>query len=514
MDALNGLTTGLSVVADPANLLYIVLGVLLGMVVGILPGLGPTATIAILLPITFSLEPATSLMMLAGVYYGSMYGGTITSVLLNLPGEAASVVTTLDGYQMARKGRAGPALGIAAIGSFVGGIAGTLALLLVAAPLAVVAAKFGYPEFATMALLGLLFVTALSSGSTAKAFVAAGAGLLLAAVGLDPVSGSPRLTFGSTEMMGGIDFVALAMGVFGLGEVLYNLRHSGEPDVLTRKIRVWPSRAELRQSRGAIARGTGIGTVLGLVPGAGGTLSSLMSYALEKRVSKDPSRFGEGAIEGVAGPETANNAGATTSFVPLLTIGIPSNSVMALMFGALLIQGITPGPTLITEQPGVFWGVIASMFVGNLILLVLNLPLVGGFIQLLRVRIGVLGALTILVSMVGVYAVNVRSFDLFFVVVMGIVGYWMRRTGFPAGPLVLAFVLGDIIDQAVRSSLLVSRGDFSIFVTRPVSAAFLGLCVLVVVWQVVSRVRTARAVRGHRTDHTETAVPTETEGYR
>lgn len=484
MDALNGLMTGLSIVLQPESLLYVLIGVLLGMVVGVLPGLGPTATIAILLPITLGLPPELSMIMLAGVYYGSMYGGTVTSVLLNLPGEAASVVTAIDGYQMARQGRAGPALGMAAIGSFVGGLVATVLLLVVAAPLSKIAATFGYPEFASVAVLGLLFVSALSSGSPAKAYASAGLGLLLAAIGLDPVSGEPRFTFGTTQLMAGIDIVAIAVGIFGIGEVLYNLRHREKPEILQSKVRVWPSRQDLRKSTLPIARGTIIGSLMGIVPGAGGTLSSFLSYATEKRVSKDPSRFGKGAIEGVAGPETANNAGATSSFVPLLTIGMPSNAVMALMFGALLLQGITPGPRLIAEEPSIFWGVIASMLVGNVILVVLNLPLVGVFIRILRVPIGVLGALTILVSLIGVYAINVRLFDIFVVIAMGALGYAMRRTGFPAGPLILAFVLGEIIDEAVRSSLLMSDGSFAIFVTRPGSGIILAVCALVIVWQI------------------------------
>lgn len=495
MSVVDGLLEGFSVAAQPENLLFVLLGVVVGMVVGVLPGLGPTASIAILLPVTFSLDAPTAVIMLAGIYYGSMYGGTITSVLLNLPGEAASVVTTLDGYQMARQGRAGPALGIAAIGSFVGGVAATVVLVAATAPLASLAAGFGPPELAAVGVLGLVLVTVLAKGSIWKALVMVGAGLLLSTVGQDPVAGTPRFTFGTVELLSGIDFVALAMGLFGIGEVLYNLRSTEQGTLIQRKVRnVWPSRDDLRRSRGPIARGTLLGSLAGLIPGAGGTLSSMMSYGLEKRRAADPSRFGRGAIEGVAGPETANNAGSTTSFVPLLTIGMPANSVMALMFGALLLHGITPGPELVAEYPEVFWGVIASMFLGNIVLLVLNLPMVGVFVQLLRVRAGILGAITVLITMVGVYAVNSRPFDLVLVLGAGVLGYLMRKAGFEPGPLVLAFILGGVIDEAFRKSLLMSNGDPVIFVARPVAAVIVGVAAALLIGQFF-RARRRRATR-------------------
>ncbi|MER6561774.1 tripartite tricarboxylate transporter permease [Streptomyces sp. NPDC001027] len=491
---MDGVLRGLEVATEPTNVLFVGIGVVIGMVIGVLPGLGPGATIAMLLPLTFGLDPSTAVIMLAGIYYGSMYGGTITSVLLNLPGEATSVITAIDGHAMAKQGRAGPALGIAAIGSFVGGIVASVALVVVSGPLASVASRFGPPEYAAVGILGLALVTVLASGSTAKALVMAGVGLLLATIGQDPISAEPRFTFGFVDLLGGLDFVPIVMGLFGVGDILHNLRHR-EPIALGKeKIgRALPTRSDLRQSTGAIGRGTAIGTAVGLVPGAGGTLSSMISYAVEKRWAKDPSRFGKGAIEGVAAPETANNAGATSSFVPLLTIGIPANAAMALMFGALMMQGITPGPDLVDAHPDVFWGVIASMFIGNIMLLALNIPLVAVFIQLLRVPPGILAATTVLVSLIGVYALNSSTTDMIVLVVASLVGYLLRKAGYEPSPLVLAFILGAILDKAFRTSLLMSDGSPTIFVSRPVSATILGLGLVVILAQVVSGVRRKRA---------------------
>ncbi|WP_312858497.1 tripartite tricarboxylate transporter permease, partial [Pseudonocardia pini] len=467
---MSGLLTGIEVALTPENLLFVLLGVVIGMVVGVIPGLGPTATIALLLPLTFELEPATAVIMLAGIYYGSMYGGTITSVLLRLPGEAASVVTTFDGYQMARQGRAGPALGIAAVGSFAGGVAAVVGLALLAPALAAFAIRFGPPEFAVIAALGILLAAYLGTRSFTASLLSAGVGLLLATVGQDVVDGSPRYTVGSPDLLGGLDFVAVAMGLFGVGELLHTLARRGGGEMVTRAIgRVWPTRADMRTSAPAIGRGTVIGFVLGILPGGGGMVSSLGSYAAEKRAAKDPSRFGKGAIEGVAGPETANNAGSQSAFIPLLTLGIPPNAVLALILGALLVQGVTPGPQLVTDDPEIFWGVIASMLVGNVILLLLNIPLLGAFVQILRVRVGILAALAVLVTMMGVYSVNNSVLDLWVVAVFGVLGFLMRRAGFEPGPLVLAFVLGGLLEPAFRQSLLISGGDPSVFVTRPIS---------------------------------------------
>jgi putative tricarboxylic transport membrane protein len=492
----DGIVQGFAVALDPINLLYVFAGVLIGTVIGVLPGLGPTATIALLLPLTYTIEPATAVILLAGIYYGSMYGGTITSVLLRLPGEAASVVTTFDGYQMARQGRAGPALGIAAVGSFVGGILSVLGLMLLAPPLADLAVSFGPPEYVALTALGILLVTYLGSGTPLKSLSMAALGLLLATMGQDPITGTTRFTFGSVALFDGLDFVAVAMGLFGVGEILHSLERTDKVQAVTRKIKhIWPTREDFRNSAGAIARGSVLGFVIGVLPGGGGVISSLASYALEKRRAKDPSRFGRGAIEGVAGPETANNASSTSAFIPLLTLGIPANVVLALIFGALLVQGVTPGPQLITEEPEIFWGVIASMVVGNVMLLALNIPLVGVFVQLLRVRAGVLAAFALVVTMAGVFSVNNDSFDMWVVLLFGVIGWLMKKTGFEPGPLVLAFVLGEIMERAFRQSMLLSGGSLDIFVTRPLSGGLLAVMAAVVVLSLVMARRRRAAFR-------------------
>ena len=496
MGILDGIGQGFAVALDPVNLLYVFVGVLIGTVIGVLPGLGPTATIALLLPLTYTIEPATAVILLAGIYYGSMYGGTITSVLLRLPGEAASVVTTFDGYQMARHGRAGPALGIAAVGSFIGGVTAVVGLILLAPPLADLAVTFGPPEYVALTLLGILMVTYLGTGSPLKSLSMAALGLLLATVGQDPITGTARYTFGQVSLFDGVDFVAVAMGLFGVGEILHSLERTEKVQAVTKKItNIWPTRKDFRDSAGAIGRGSVLGFVIGVLPGGGGVISSLASYALEKRRAKDPSRFGKGAIEGVAGPETANNASSTSAFIPLLTLGIPANVVLALIFGALLVQGITPGPQLISEEPEIFWGVIASMVIGNLMLLALNIPLVGVFVQLLRVRAGILAAFALVITMAGVFSVNNDVFDMWVVLVFGVIGWLMKKTGFEPGPLVLAFVLGEIMERAFRQSMLLSGGSFDIFVTRPLSGGLLALMALVVVLSVVAA-RRRRAVFG------------------
>jgi putative tricarboxylic transport membrane protein len=469
-----GLLDGLAVALRPENLLFVFVGVLAGMVIGVLPGLGPVATMSLLLPLTFSMPPESAIIMLAGVYYGSMYGGTITSVLLRLPGEAASIVTTFDGYQMARQGRAGPALGIAAVGSFLGGTVAVIGLTLLAGTLAKAALSVGPAEYTALTILGMAMVSFLGTRSFAKSLVMVGVGLLIATVGQDPMTGEARLTFGFPALLSGVDMVAVAMGLFGIGEMLYNLEHQlTAPGSLPPVSRVWPTRPDWLRARGSILRGGVIGFFIGIIPGGGGVISSLISYAVEKRRAKQPERFGRGAIEGVAGPETANNASATAAFVPLLTLGLPSNVVMAVIFGALLIQDVTPGPQLISEHPEVFWGVIASMYVGNLMLLVLNVPLVGVFIRLLRLRFTLLAPLTVTVILIGVYTVNNNTFDVWVALVCGVIGYLMRKTGFDPGPLVLALALGAILERSFRQSLLISNGSLGIFVTRPVSAVIL-----------------------------------------
>ncbi len=493
MDSLSLLASGFVVVFTPENMLFVTLGVTIGTVIGVLPGLGPTATIALLLPITYSISPEASIMMLAGVYYGSMYGGTITSVLLRIPGEAASAITALDGYEMTKRGRGGPALGISAIGSFIGGTVAIIGLAFVAPILASWAIRFGPPEYAALTILGLVLVTYLGTKSTVKSVIAALFGLLLASIGPDPIRGTSRFSFGMPEMLSGVDLVAIAMGLFGIGEIMYNLEQKLKgADTIGKIDRIMPTREDWRQSRGAIARGTILGFPIGMLPGGGGVMSSLASYATEKKIAKDPSRFGKGAIEGVAGPETANNASSISAFIPLLTLGLPSNAVLALILGALMMQDITPGPQLIAEQPELFWGVVASMFVGNLILLVLNLPFVGIFVQLLRVRIGIIGGVALLVTLVGVYTLSYSDFDMWVMLAAGIVGYLMRKTGFEPAPLVLAFVLGSVMEIAFRQSLLLSDGDMSIFVTRPISGSIMAVVGLVLLSSVIGAIRRRR----------------------
>ena len=471
---------GFTVVLEPTNLLYCLIGVVVGMLVGVLPGLGPAATIAILLPITIGIEPVTAIIMLSGIFYGAQYGGTITSVLLKLPGEASSVVTVFDGHALARQGKAGTALGIAAIGSFVGGTISIVALSFLAPVVASFALDFGPPEYTALALLGILLVSTISSGSRLKALVAASVGLLLATVGRDAFTGGERFTFGSLNLADGLDFVPIAMGLFGLGEILYNLeeRHTAA-QAPTKVANVWPSRKDLRQSSGAIGRGSVLGFVLGILPGGGATLASLAAYAVEKKRSKTPERFGNGAVEGVAGPETANNAAATSSFIPLLTLGIPANATMAVIFGALLVLGVSPGPQLVTQEPELFWGVINSMYIGNILLLIMSIPLVGLFVKILRVRPAILAPVTVLITLIGVYTVNNSVFDIVLVIVFGVLGYLMKKLGFDPGPLLLAFVLGVLLEESLRRSLLIFDGNAAEFFTRPISGILLVVFLLV-----------------------------------
>lgn len=485
MDVLQAVISGFEVALQPLNLLYVLVGVLVGMMIGVLPGLGPAATIALLLPLTYVIPPESAVILLAGIYYGAFYGGTITSVLLSLPGEAASVVTTFDGYQMAQQGRAGPALGIAAIGSFIGGIVSVVGLMFFAPILATLALSFGPPEYMALTMLGILLVTYLGTRSLIKSLIVAALGLLLATIGIDLISGTPRFTFGSAELLDGLDFVAIAMGLFGVGEVLYNLEQEGRMSMVPSRIsNIWPTMRDWTQAKGAIFRGSILGFFIGVLPGGGGIVSSLASYALEKRLAAEPERFGKGAIEGVAGPETANNASSTSAFIPLLTLGIPSNVVLALIFGALLVQGITPGPQLVSQNPEIFWGVICSMVIGNLALLILNIPLVGVFVQLLRLRAGVLAAIIVIVTMIGVYSINNSVFDIWIMLVFGVLGYVMRKTGFDPGPLALTFVLGSLLEESFRQSMLLSNGNLAIFFTRPISATIFAIVILVIVFSI------------------------------
>jgi len=471
------------------NLLYALIGALLGTLVGILPGLGPSATISLLLPLSFKIgSPVSSIIMMAGIFYGAMYGGSTTSILVNIPGEAASVVTCIDGHQMAKKGRAGPALGIAAIGSFIAGTFGVIGLTFVAPPLAEFALSFGPPEYFSLTLLGLLMAALIASGSVIKALIMVVAGLLMGSVGLDPISGAIRFTWGIHMLQEGIDFVTMAMGLFGVGEILFNLERVLETTLVTKKItHLWPRLKDWADSKWAVIRGSFIGFFIGILPGGGAVISSLASYAIEKKVSKNPQEFGHGAIQGVAGPESANNAAASASFIPLLTLGIPSNAAIAMIFAALLIQGVTPGPFLITEKPDLFWGVIASMYIGNAMLLVLNLPLVGVWVQFLRVPYSILAPVIMLFCCVGVYSARNSTFDIWVMGIFGVIGYFFRKLEFEPGPMILAFVLGPILENGLRQSLLMSGGSPLIFVTRPISGSLIAVLVLFIIIQAILR---------------------------
>jgi len=494
VEIFQGLIDGFGIALGANNLLFAFLGALLGTAIGVLPGLGPAGTISLLLPVVYQMgSSTTTVIFLAGIYYGSMYGGSTTSILLNLPGEAASVITTLDGYQMAQKGRAGAALSIAAIGSFIAGTIGVIGLTFIAPPLAEFALSFGPPEYFSLTLVGLVLAVFLSGSSVSKGLLTLALGMILASVGLDPITGKLRFTFASVGLQSGFDFTTLAMGIFGLGEIFYNLEQSDVMGTVTTKIgRLFPTASEWVQSRWAILRGSIMGFVVGILPGGGGVLGSLASYAVEQKLSKHPEEFGKGAIAGVAGPESANNAASTASFIPLLTLGIPSNSSIAMIFAALLIQGVTPGPFLIVEHPEVFWGVTASMYIGNVMLLILNLPLVGLWVQLLKVPFNILGPVVVLLTVIGVYSTSNDVFQVFVLIFFGVVGYFMRKFRFEPGPLPMAFVLAPMIENSVRQSLLMSRGSLGIFVERPISAVLLGVFAIMVISQLVKALRSRK----------------------
>ena len=474
MEVLANLGLGFSVALEPINLLSCFIGVLLGTLIGVLPGIGPVATIALLLPLTFKMAPATAIIMLAGIYYGAMYGGSTTSILVNIPGEAASVITCLDGYQMARQGRAGPALGIAAFGSFIAGTVGVVALMFFAPILGRAALNFGPPEFFALTFLGLTLVSYLARGSMTKALTMAVLGLLAGSVGMDPVSGAERFTYGSLTLGDGLGLVPVAMGMFGIAEVLDNLGMTVGRDIYERKIKgLLPNLKDWKDSFWPIMRGSVIGFFIGILPGPSGAMSSFTSYAIEKRLSRHPEKFGAGAIEGVAGPESANNAATAGAFIPLLSLGIPANIVMALFVGALMIHGIQPGPLFISKYPELFWGVVASMYVGNGLLLVLNLPLIGIWVRVLKIPYSVLFPLIFLFCLIGVYSLNNNVVEIFIMIAFGIIGFLMRKSGFEGAPFILALVLGPIMETSLRQSLLISRGSFSIFFTRPISATLI-----------------------------------------
>jgi putative tricarboxylic transport membrane protein len=493
MELLHNLGLGFHVALSLHNLLYCFGGVLLGTLIGVLPGIGPVATISMLLPITFQLEPVSALIMLAGIYYGAQYGGSTSAILVNLPGEASSVVTCLDGYAMARKGRAGHALAVAAIGSFVAGCVATLALAAFAPPLAELAFKFGAAEYFSLMVLGLVAAVVLAQGNLMKAVAMIVFGILLGLVGMDTVTGDQRFTFDRPELSDGIGFVVVAMGLFGFAEIIVNLERGASREVLSQRIgRLLPDRADMKRAWGAIARGTGIGSLLGVLPGGGATLGSFASYMLEKRIAREPQRFGQGAIEGVAGPESANNAGAQTSFIPMLTLGIPPNAVMALMVGAMTIHGIQPGPQVMSRQPELFWGMIASMWIGNLFLVVLNLPLIGIWVRLLSAPYRLLYPAILLFCAVGVYSLQSSVYDVLLASGFGLLGYVFIRLGCEPAPFLLGFVLGPMLEDNFRRALTISKGDLSVFVTRPLSATLLALALLLLLAVVAPAVRRAR----------------------
>jgi putative tricarboxylic transport membrane protein len=482
MDVLNYLHTGFQVCLQPANLFLAFIGCVIGTLVGVLPGLGPAAAISLLLPTSFHITPVGALILLSGIYYGSMYGGSTTSILVNIPGEAASVVTCLDGYEMAKQGRAGPALGIAAMGSFFAGTAGVVGLMFVAPPLAEMALKFGPPEYTTLMVLGLVVVTFLVKGSMVKALLTAAFGMFLSTVGLDAVSGVARFSYDITELMDGIGMVPVVMGLFGISEVLLNLEKTFQREILKGEIKnIFPTKEDWRKSSAPILRGSVLGFFLGILPGGGAVLGSFVSYAIEKRISKHPEKFGSGVIEGVAAPEAANNCATAGAFIPLLTLGIPSNVVMAILLGAMMIHGITPGPNLINEHPQVFWGVIISMYIGNAMLLVLNLPLIGLWVQVLKVPYGLLFPLILLFCLIGAYSLNFSTFDILIMNVFGIIGYLMKKTDYEGAPLILALVLGNLFENALRQSLILSDGSFRIFFSRPIAAVFLWVAIALLI---------------------------------
>jgi putative tricarboxylic transport membrane protein len=496
MDVLHNLFLGFSVIFESNNLFFCFIGVFIGTLIGVLPGIGPVGAMALLLPATYRVSPLSAVIMLAGIYYGAQYGGSTTSILVNIPGEASSVVTCLDGYQMARQGRAGPALGIAAFGSFIAGTIALVGLMMVAPPLASIALRFGPPEYFSLMCLGLTILIYLASGSVIRAIMMAALGVILGCIGQDPDTGSSRFVFGIPDLLDGIGLAPLVMGLFGISEVLSNIEQSsGSRDIFKTGIKkLLPNYQDWKESIRPIIRGSVLGFFIGVLPGGSAVIASFASYAVEKKFSKHPEKFGKGAIEGVAGPESANNAAAEGAFVPLLTLGIPPNVVMALLLGALMIHGITPGPLLIPKHPEIFWGVIASMYVGNVMLLALNLPLIGMWVQVLRVPYKVLFPLILLFCLIGAYSINNSTFDAAVMVVFGVLGYLMRKYKYEGAPMVLAFVLGPMLENSLRQSLLISDGSFLVFFTRPIAAAGMIVTILMLVSSIIPALRRRREV--------------------
>jgi len=474
MDALANLGHGFGIALTPWNLFYAFIGAMIGTAIGVLPGLGTPTTIALLLPVTYKMEATSAVIMLAGIFYGAMYGGSTTSILMNIPGEAASIVTCLDGYKMARQGRAGPALGISAMGSFIAGTLSVVGMTVIAPTLASFALQFGPAEYASLVFLGLMMAVYLSEGSVVKGLTMAALGIVLGTVGIDPVFGAPRFTFGLNRLMDGLDFVVAAMGLFGIAEILTNLEAPEVREIYKTSLRgLLPNREDWRRSWAAVLRGSGLGFFVGVLPGGGAIISSFVAYAVEKRFSKHPEQFGQGAIEGVAAPESANNAASTSSFIPLLTLGIPGNASIAMIFVALMIHGIQPGPLLFQQHPNLFWGVIASMYIGNLMLLGLNLPLIGMWVRLLTVPYHYLAVVIVIICVIGAYSINNAAFDVGLMMAFGVIGYFLRKAKFPPAPLVLAMILGRILERSFMQSLQVSAADLSIFIEKPIAATLL-----------------------------------------
>jgi len=478
---------GFSVVLQPANLLCAFLGAVAGTLVGVLPGLGPVGAMSMLLPVTYGMSPTGAMIMLAGIYYGAQYGGSTTSILVNIPGESSSVVTCLDGYQMARQGRAGPALGIAAFSSFFAGTIGVLGLSFLAPPLVDAALTFGAPEYFALMCLGLTVLTFLAQRSMLKALIMAVLGLFVGTIGFDITTGIQRFTLGIQDLMEGVGLVQIAMGMFGISEILLNIEKAVKITIFETKLKgLFPNLQDWRRSIGAILRGTGIGFFLGILPGGGAVIASFSSYAIEKRLSKHPEKFGTGVIEGVAAPESANNAAAQGAFIPLMTLGIPSNVVMALLLGALMIHGLTPGPLLMTRNPDLFWGVITSMYIGNVMLLILNLPLIPMWVRFLKIPYPILFPFILLFCLIGVYTINNNIFDIYLMIFFGIVGYLARKFEFEAAPFILAVVLGPMMEKAFRQSLIMFQGDFSVFIRRPISGVIFGLAAVLLVLPLIT----------------------------
>lgn len=493
MEIFSHLSFGFSIAFTPGNLFYCFIGVFVGTLIGVLPGLGPVATISLLFPITFHMPPVGAIIMLAGIYYGAMYGGSTTSILVNIPGEAASVVTCLDGYQMARKGRAGPALGIAAFGSFIAGTFSILGLTLIAPPLAEIALKFGPPEFFSVMLASMAMVIYLTSGSIPKSIMMAVLGVILGTIGIDPTSGKQRFTFDLMELSDGIGLGPLIIGLFGVSEVLINVEEGIKREIFQTRLKgLFPSRRDWCVCAKPIIRGSFLGFLFGILPGAGPVISSFISYGLEKRLSDHPEEFGHGAIEGVAGPESANNAATGGAFVPLFTLGIPSNATMALLLGLLTIYGMQPGPLLLKNKPDLFWGVVTSMYLGNFLLLILNLPLIGLWVQVLKIPYKILFPLILLFCTIGVYSIESSIFDVFIMIMFGMMGYLMRKFGYEGAPLVLAFILGPMFEISLRQSLNISNGQFSIFFSRPISALAIAIALFMVLSPLFRRIRGKR----------------------